>query len=86
MVESNTTDEELQRMCTEQTETQRDKDREKGMQEERKSVSFTVSNCKKETQREKVVTLMKKKGVRLTCPAAGGACPPSPGVGLAGLC
>lgn len=39
-----------------------------------------------ERKKHKEQELMKKKGVKLTCPAAGGACPPSPGVGLAGLC
>lgn len=43
------------------------------------------SNCKKEAQRERTNT-NEEEGVKLTCPAAGGACPPSPGVGLAGLC
>lgn len=40
---------------------------------------------KSKVERERTTT-NEAKGVKLTCPAAGGACPPSPGFGLAGLC
>lgn len=41
---------------------------------------------RKETNRGEKVKKKDMKGKGLTCPAAGGACPPSPGAGLAGLC
>lgn len=40
----------------------------------------------RQRHKDEEVALMKTKGVKLTCPAAGRACPPSPGAGLAGLC
>lgn len=84
---------ELQRMCEHadrDTGRRRDKDREWGMQNERKKryirniKAVLQSNWKK--KKEQRGRTNEEKGVKLTCPAAGGACPPSPGVGLAGLC
>lgn len=47
-------------------------------------MSWTADNSKKHKKEE--VALMKTKGGKLTYPAAGRVCPPSPGAGLAGLC
>lgn len=64
----------------------RDKRQREGCREEKGKVRAVLeSNCKKEAQRERTNT-NEEEGVKLTCPAAGGACPPSPVVGLAGLC
>lgn len=49
-----------------------------------KRKSTIAEQMKEEWNTEKEI--INKKGVKLTSPVAGGACPPSPGVGLAGLC
>lgn len=79
---------ELQRLSLTQAEAQGDeRQRQREGTARRKGKVRTVPQCngKKATQRERSHT-NEEKGVKLTCPAAGGACPPSPGVGLAGLC
>lgn len=81
---------ELHRMCKHaDRDTVRwgDKDRERDGRRNKKCEIRAVVKCigQKETQREWSYS-NEEKGVKLTCPAAGRASLPSPGVGLAGLC
>lgn len=82
---------ELQRMCKHadkerlrDRQTERSAGIKKKEKKSRKNTSWTADNSKKHKKEE--VALMKTKGGKLTYPAAGRVCPPSPGAGLAGLC